>query len=232
MKKQNLPLFALALIALTIVFVACKKQDNSSTQCQITKVSVNDATISEMNLYYDNNKRLSAITSTSFKKSFTYDGNMMFKSIVDGNGTIVELDTTVLTSSGFMKSNVKYDLIHNDFVYDTMAYDSQDELLKQVEAFTGNQSSADFRWSNGDISGYTSGPYWESYDFYTDKNAIDGDYFWMVNTLFEGVKIFKCKHLCKTALGDTYSYTFDSDGKIHTVSRGNFLLYTYTYTCN
>lgn len=234
MKKQRLLLFV-TLVAFTAFFVSCKKNGTSRAQCRITNI-ISDSTHSEIQLDYDMNKRLSIINNKIWgtKVLFSYKDNFIFKSIVDSSGNIMELDTAILTSTGLINSIVKYYPLHKDFVYDSISYDSHEELIAFAETYTGHKDVVNFVWDNGNIVKSTSNGLVVPYDYYTDKDAQDGDYSRITDILNWGTIMFKCKNQTKSCGSISISYTYDGDGKISTMTmlENGAVVYRYVYSCD
>lgn len=242
MKKQRLLLFA-ALVAFTVFFVSCKKHNDStpSVQCRISNIKVNNSDSTVFHLEYDSAKRLKSITTTPSyiygTKFFIYSGNLIYVSTDSGKGKMGEVDTISLTPSGKIATVIQF-WSNSLPIIDSMTYDNHDQLIKLIEINGPIRSEATYTWNNGDAISRDGQKYLnsQSFSYYTDKNAADGDFYNMQELLNWGAHALCSKHLMKKDDGEDISYTFDTDGKIitATVNSGapRDIVYTYSYTCD
>ncbi|MGN6567972.1 MAG: hypothetical protein ACTHJ0_08475 [Flavipsychrobacter sp.] len=236
--KVNVPFTRLLFfIVLASFFISCKKNPSSSTQCRLTAVRQNTST-TELQLTYNTDNKLSVITYSpgNARRTFTYSGNFIFISQTGDNGMITELDTIALNSNGRIAAILRHTVNSGLVLIDTMIYDNNNQLINLAETETGQKINCLYTWQNGDIVSVTTSNDKNSttqmYDYYTDKQAIDGDYFKINQFLGLGAYYLVCHHLYKGSGSDTISYTFDSGGKITSTLYNGTVMYSYTYTCD
>ena len=237
MKKQKLLLFAM-LIVFTAIFVSCKKSNKSSVQCSITEVKANNSADSEdIKLEYDTDKRLSSLfyAGSSTKRTLVYEGKFIIQTVVSASGSVNEVDTIATDADGLVSTEVWHFMSGSNAVieYDTMTYDANKQLIKIVQLIAGVKQITNYTWDNGDLSSASG----DTYTYYPDKKASDGDFVWTTEVLRQGIRQINCKHLCKNSGIFSVAYTFDKDEKITSTtitdpSSARKYQYNYTYTCN
>lgn len=237
MKKRSPFLFA-SLTAFTIFFISCKKSNSSAAQCRITEVEVSNTTDSEnIKLEYSNDKKLLSLlyTPSNIKRTLAYQGNFIIETVINANGSANEIDTIALNADRLVSNEIWHiksgssELIE----YDTMTYNASKQLIKIIQSTAGVKEVYNSTWDNGDISNSAG----DTYTYFTDKSAADGDFFWVGEVLREGIRLTNCKHLCKSSGAYTISYLFDKDDKITSMtiidlSSPRKFQYNYTYACN
>jgi len=232
--KNKLQSSYLLLLLIFSVLVSCKKGSNSTTQCRIIDIKPSDTLGFEMRLDYNFDNKLSVITymPNEAKRTFSYRGNFIFISMIDGGTLVQELDTVSLNKNGLISTVERYVPSTKNFSYDTMNYDANNQLVNITENSMGHTDVSICTWNNGDlVSG--SGPSFSgsNMEYYTDKKAADGDCLRINDLLLWGMPLVRCSHLLKSTINDTYSYTFDADGKITSMFHNGALMYSYTYAC-
>jgi YD repeat-containing protein len=98
----------------------------------------------------------------------------------------------------------------------------------------GNPTITTYRWLNHDIVSETTGANTTSWSFYTDKPRKDGDYLWLLKINYGG-DILRTANLLKSSGATNFSYEFDSDGKLSSMTfsdSGSSQTISYEYTCN
>ncbi|MGN6567969.1 MAG: hypothetical protein ACTHJ0_08460, partial [Flavipsychrobacter sp.] len=143
-------------------------------------------------------------------------------------------DTIVLAPSGLVSTHAEHDLKGGYYFYDTMTYDSYDHIIRGVTRSQTDVAADTYIWSNGDAISAYSGSYSVHYTYYIDKKIADGDYTKVQEILTFGAHYVSCAHLLKSAGDRNISYSFDTDGKITSMTikqDTNTEVYNYTYTC-
>lgn len=228
----------LFFIALAAFFISCKKHPGSPTQCRLTAVRQNNTSTTELHLTYNTDNNLSVITYSpgNARRTFTYSGNFIFINQTGDNGMITELDTIALNSNGRIAAILRHTVNSGLVLIDTMIYDNNNQLINLVQTEAGQKINCLYTWQNGDIASVTTSSgtntTTQMYNYYTDKQAIDGDYFKIDQFLGFGAYYLVCQHLYKGSGSDTLSYTFDSGGKITSMLHNGTVMYSYTYTCD
>jgi hypothetical protein len=230
-------LFLIAVI-ITSAFASCKKDNPPKPICRIITVTPSGGGTSLYNLSYNSDGKLSTSSYSSNTTTFSYIGNTIIQTTTNG-GTFGSKKTITLNANG-LASNVKTENNVAGTVWDNTLYEySGTELIKS----TGTNSAGDpasistFAWSGGNLVGITSGSSTSTITYYTDKPAQTGDYLSLLQLLF-GFDIYRVKNAIKTSVSGSsttsYSYVFDTDGKITSVSvTGNSTTtLTYQYQCN
>lgn len=237
MKHTSPSIYPLILPALIIFLMSCSKGSGSTTQCRITDIKTSDARLTHMHFDYNGDKKLVDVISqpSNFKKLYIYSGNRIFITNLDSSGSIVGIDTVTLGTNGLVATVIHYIPVAGYAAYDTLSYNSSNELTKFVETVEGSTTEILYTWSNGDIATSANDSIKSKYTYRTDVRSTDGDIFWLGDVMNYGARSIKCAHLIASAGDISYYYTFDAKGKIITEAASNktdMEIENYTYECN
>ncbi len=228
MKTSKLASIILASAFAAILTPGCKKnktdlQKTVGNACKIVSAIRTSASSSvTYTLTYDDSGRISRLNyngTDAYTKHFSYAGKLIY--VNTDAGVNSSTDTIALNNAGFI-SNIK-ETVPNAVYNSGYTYDANGILTKS----TSQQDSypavtLNYTFSNGDLL-YTSASDGskDTSSYYSDKPATIGDpeQFYQFSSF--GAYYSKNKHLKKGLDSDpyhfTYSYTFDSDGKITSV---------------
>ena len=250
--------FTFLVLSSAILLFSCKKSDNTDQTSNPDKVktyseSVTSSDGSEFyatyNLTYDANNRITGlvpVTTLGTKFLFAYSSNNKFSLDIYNTGVLSIHEDVMLNSNSLFDSTFQYNDT-NDTTTEKYFYNSNNQLITLNEYdYSKNYGS--------DISNITSYSYdgngnlvkttdtdnqVETFDYYPDliyAMPFTNPY------LTQGLKASKKMNLLKThtvtsngsLVGSvTYTYTFDSDNRISTITQtaddGTIGVQTYTY---
>jgi hypothetical protein len=239
---MNKTILLIALCGATI-FPGCHKSSHdasSTTKCKITGIHVaGHGWSSDYIIAYDNAGRPTALQFSQngggYTANFAYGDHLI---VVTTTGTSNTIDSVFLNANG----DIDHLIVRNgssNTITDVFTYDSKHQLSKSVE-----QGGADvttlYQYSNGDMVEADLPGEKFIYSYYTDKPAAVGDPMVLTQWLQFGALFQRSAHLTKTqSVGsnvETFTYTFDAEGKIASVTEADGSVdsttFTYTYECH
>jgi hypothetical protein len=230
-------LFLMAVL-ITAVLASCKKDSTPQPICRIITITPSGGGTLLYNLSYNSDGKLSTSSYGSNTTTFSYVGNTIIETTTNG-GAFGSKKTVTLNANG-LASNVKTENNVAGTVWDNTVYEySGTELIKSTNTNSAGDPAgiSTFTWSGGNMVSITSGSSTSAISYYTDKPSQTGDYLSVLQLLF-GFDLYRVKNAIKSSVSGSsttsYSYTFDTDGKITSVSvTGNSTTtLTYQYQCN
>ncbi len=238
--KQSFILLAFLLITSTI---GCRKDkdDEKKSVCRITRLTDAMTGLSHTIIYnteggYQSIKREDGKHTINFE----YAGNTIISQIYDANNKLIRKATMVLNNKGMIwfQMGELFDAsgnITNNWSY-TYEY-NEEQLIKSTYNIIGTTPRiSTYAWSGDNNTEVTDDVGRTTYyEYYTDKADQQGDY-WNLRMLYLGIDqrlITRTKNLFKGFRGyDQFTYEFDSQGNITSVSEDGQLIYTLQYVCN
>jgi len=190
-----------------------------------------------MHFDYNSDRKLVDVISqpSNFKRLYAYSGNQIFITNLDSNDSITGIDTVTLGANGLVATVIHYIPVAGYAAYDTLSYNSRNELTKFVETLEGSTTEILYTWNDGDIATMVTDSIKSKYTYHTDVRSMDGDIFWLGDVMNYGARSINCAHLIASAGGIAYGYSFDAEGKIITESasyKTDMEIENYMYTCN
>ncbi|HMH23847.1 MAG TPA: DUF4595 domain-containing protein [Puia sp.] len=191
-------------------------------------------------LTYGSDDKLSKVIAstdgiTSLTKTYTYSGKKIY--IATDVGANSSTDTVTLNDAGMVALDK---LTTNISVFiTTYSYNSNGELQSVVtQQDNYPPSTTVYTFLNGDAVKLVTGTDTDVLGYDLNKLSVLGDLNDFHQLYYLGAFYLKNKHLVTSSKDDpnsvTYSYTYDSDGKITSVIYVNGSITTtrtYTYTC-
>lgn len=247
-KSYKMKTFIFFSLTVFLFVAGCKKNTEKNAECRIAKIS---GPLSMGIFSYDAQGRILSVNNGTSNTSFTYVGDSIIK-----QGTWKSV--YALNSNGLLAfERREYNSSGTQWERRTYEYDGM-----QIKKMTSNSYSGNFIrtyiWSNGNLlSEQTLGATYSQlvqYEYYTDKPYRTGDiHSW--DLLENGVEFIRNKNLLKkytsTYIDNSptnptpgvpetetanYSYAFDNDGKIKSITatenNSEPTVYTYEYHCN
>ena len=205
--------------------VVVEKRTIPVYRCRVIEadmLSANGDTIHHTLYQYDSLKRLiwsyhknlSFIPDTAF---YTYNGNIIYRSVLAGPYSSV--DTITLNSQGFMVLDKEVAQPNSSVYIATYNYDQNNYL---TSANFGGMPLNDLRYAHGDLIFSSDGTNTDSLFYDTTKLAVPGNMDQYNSSLGFGATTGYNKHLLikdkHQGAEFDYSYTFDADGNISTIS--------------
>jgi hypothetical protein len=130
----------------------------------------------------------------------------------------------ITNNAAGLATNVKTEFNGSGSNWDNQAFEySGNELIKGT--FTNSSGTTPsinlVTWDDGNMKDVSSGGTISTIDYYFDKPSQDGDYL-VLSQLVQGYQIYRSKNLIKSILTgniiNSFTYTFDADGKITSVT--------------
>lgn len=244
MKTQKLTCEIISVMF--ILFASGCKKDNTTNSptppvkaCKITSATRKSGSSSvTYTLSYDDSGRVSTVAyngSDAYTKHFSYDGKKIY--VYTEAGVNSSTDTIMLNSAGSI-TNIK-ETVPNAVYNSVYTYDANGVLIhSSTQQDSYPPVTLDYTFNNGDLL-YLAGSDGskDTLSFYSDKPVVIGEPEQFHQLSYFGACYYKNKHLQKTLDSDpyhfTFSYNFDSDGKITSVisnygATADTLSYTYT----
>lgn len=238
--KQQIILLAFLL---SITAAGCRKDNDNDkkTRCRITRLTDAITGLSHT-ITYNTDGSYKSLKRDDGKNTinFEYADNTVISKIYDANNKITRKATIVLNSNdmAWIQMEETYDAAGNVTNNWSTTYEyNGDQLTKSTYNIIGTMPRPSaYTWSEGnytEVTDYIGRTVY--YEYYTDKNTQQGNY-WNLRMLYFGIDqrlITPTKSLFKGFTGyDQFSYTFDSQGNIDSVSEDGVVIYTLQYTCN
>lgn len=238
------------LLLPVFIIASCGKDNNGPTpppdkNCRIATIaSKSGSTTITYTLSYDNDGRVSKISSDDFYKTryhfnyapglYTRDGFFDHWSGQLTSELRAELNSmglpTLITQKGYDYTPTGQPLkLETNYTY-TYEYNSQGELQLATEKreYIGNPASnstttTTYTWANGNlVKEEVTGGKTTNYEYYTDKPAQKGDPVAINNLINKGISPIKNKNLIKSSSNGTaiinVNYDYDETGKIKTAT--------------
>jgi hypothetical protein len=246
MKSPKLASVMLGTTFAVLFTSSCKKNKTidsptpAGKACKIASATLTSASSSvTYTLKYDDSDRILSVAyngSDAYTKHFSYSGKLIF--VYTDAAVNSSTDTITLNSEGSI-SNIKETVPNAVYNY-VYTYDANGVLIKSsTQQDNYPPVTLNYMFNNGDLL-YTSGSDGskDTLSYYNDKPAVVGDPDQFQQLSYFGAYYYKNKHLKKSEDSDpyhfTYSYSFDSDGKITSVI-SNYGTTTdtlsFNYTC-
>lgn len=242
MKTQRV---AVAVI-IASAFFSCKKNDDKQANCRIVTITTSSSgDNSVFNLTYNNDGRISTISTSGTSgsnKVFTYNGNTVIINTVRSDGSFDSRDSLTLDAKRKPLNIRKYsDEEGTNFTNFSFEYNG-DDLLK-IHQTSDNSNSPETSVAtnvNGNMTALTSPAGTSTLEYFTDKKNIPGDYLDVSSLIEYGLSVYPHKNLVKTiANGNSsilnFNYEFNPDGTISRVtatSGSTVSTVSYQYQCN
>lgn len=232
-----------AALAFVITINSCSKStDDKNASCRIvTVIEVNGSSTSTHNLSYDNDGRLSTLSSTGgINKVFTYSGTTIIINSTNG-GAFYSRDSITLNDKGRPTNIRQYTNVAGTNWRNYALEYNGDQLLKYQETTQagGAPTTATFTTTNGNVTKAVTTSITVDFEYFTDKAVQRGDYLELSSLLQYGVNIYPHKNLIKSlnqgASITNFNYEMNDDGlieKVTTTSGSSTGSITYQYTCN
>ena len=215
--------FTILYAALIFCFVSfsCKKEKEKSaidSSCRmITALGGPDT----YHFTYDVDGKLSSLLILPIKQkyTYTYEGNTTIV-LYEVNG-VFESKLIISNNSLGFTTNVRREQNKTGTVWNNQAAEyNGTQIAKMLYTSSdpnGPNLAVNYTWKDGNIASMESGGKVTTFEYYTDRPSITGD--WRRNSeMTEGYRFFNNKNLTrslKNASGTTeFKYEFDTGGKI------------------
>lgn len=226
-----------------IAVCSCKKSTDKNASCRIvTATEVNGSNGSVYNITYNNDGKISTLTSSgtsTINKVFTYSGNTMIINVTNA-GSFYSRDSVTLDAKG-RPTNIRqyWDVANTDFTNYAFEYNG-DQLLKYIETteMPGTKTTT-ITTTNGNVTKVDAGGTVITLEYFTDKGVQKGDYLELSGLVQYGVNVYPHKNLIKSinygsSIGN-FNYEMNDDGligKVNLTSGSSSGSITYQYQCN
>jgi hypothetical protein len=228
-----LPALTTTLFIISI-FASCKK--DSKPDCNI--ITITPSSGDAFNFTYNSDGTVSTMSSGTDITTFAYGGNTVIATTTS-SGTFSS-KKIVTTNANGMATNIRteHNMSGTDWNNDALEY-SGTQLIKSTSTSSsgGTPSVSTYSWTNGNMVSSTSGSSVTTIDYFTDKSAQEGDYLHIAQ-LVAGYEIYRTKNAIKSITSGSsitsFSYSYDGDGKITSLSAtgSSAIIYTYQHQCN
>lgn len=228
-------------IAALLIIGGCKKDNDEKTvqkpRCRMSKLVT--ANGKEINITYNADGRYQKVDNGEVNQILTsvYGSSSIVVTYTDKSTSKVSGKSTILLNSvgmAYGNKNESYNssgavthTINNVYEYNGT------QLAKIISSNSTSTAATTYNWADGNLISSTSTSGVEISEYYTDKPIQQGDAPSVIY-LTGGVDIsliIKNKNLTKSSGNNEYSYTFDSEGKINSLSRNGSLMYNIEYEC-
>ena len=236
--KQNKPvLIAVAGFILILMTISCRKTDMPKpAACSIVRLTTEHSVFTYA---YNSAGKLSQIVHGEDTSFFSYYGNNITR--IDNISGVFGIRTSVTLNPNGLASNARVEANTDGTIWVNYFYEYDGtELKKQTTTSSaGAQPTVVvFSWKDGNLTEINSGPSVSRLEYFTDKKAMNGDYFELAN-LQAGYEIFRTKNSPKsfstTGTATTnFGYSYDADGKIVSVTLltgADVEVFNYQYKC-
>jgi len=232
-----IPAIAVAILALT----SCSK--NKKPECRLAHVvEVYTGGSNNIDFTYDDRNRISTLTYNSGSNvafNYTYPGNSIVRANIGNGGVITNIDSLLLNSSGLVESRYIREYGYSAKYVEHYNYNSSGEITSSTSQYdTDPIRTTVYTYDSGDLVKSESPDAVFTYTWYEDKQPAPGDFTFLLQIIQVGGIYWKPSHLIKTMTRDndttTYTYTFDEDGKITTItgqSNIGITVFTNTFDC-
>lgn len=221
------------LFLTSLFFVRCHKS-KIQPSCRITSI-VPLPSGTSYQLSYNPDGRLLKFIYGNTTTDYFYNNNTITTITSDSgifeNKKIIDLNNLGLTT------NVRIEMNLSGSIWTNISFEyNNNELIKSNSTSSQNSSPVvlNYLWSEGNLVSVFSGSTVISIDYYKDKIAQNGDYFYLLD-LSQGYHIYQTKNLIKSLQGTIFNYGFDVNGNISslsTTSGNNTNALVYSYECN
>lgn len=228
----------LVAVLITSVLASCKKDSTSKPICRIITVTSSVAGTPPYNLSYNSDGTLSTRSIGTFSTTFAYGANTVIETSTDG-GVFRSKRIITLNANG-LASNVRTEInLAGTSWINTLFEYSGTELIKSTDTYSaGDPDISTYTWSGGNLVSITSGSSITTISYYTDKPAQTGDYLYLLQHIYR-YETYRVKNAIKSRVDGSsivnFSYSFDADGKIASISvieTSTTTILNYQYQCN
>lgn len=223
-------------------FTGCKKDKDKENKptCRIITVTPTPAA-DAINISYNSDGKVSSVINGTTVSTTAYSGNTAINTTM--TGSVFNSKRIITMNAAGLATNVRTEFDEHvpATSWTNLAFEySGEELLKSTSTSStgGVPSIILYTWSNHNMTAAGTGPSGATLDYYTDKNRQEGDYL-LLSQAVQGYEIYRSKNLIKSVLEGSnitsFEYTFDSDGKISSVtatSGATVTVLNYQYQCN
>jgi len=230
------------ICALVLVIASCKKNADKKPDCKIvTLTDVYNTTTTIYNVSYNNDGKISTLTTGSSLSVFTYAGNTIIINKTNG-GSFSERDSVTVDNNG-KALNIRqyYDQAATNWDNTIYDYDGNGDLLKSEETSSSSSTPQTtlFTVTNGNLVSIQTPTYTTTLEYFTDKQAQAGDYLGVVGLVNYGVDLYPHRNMGKSVTSGTtvtnLNYDVNTDGlvsKLTATSGSTIESIAYQYQCN
>jgi hypothetical protein len=223
--------------------LSCKKekeQPSTAPSCRIVTALGGPDTY---HFTYNPDGKVSSVLFLPLKQkyTYTYEGSTT-KVLYEINGNFESKLIITNNSFGFTTNVRREQNKMGTIWYNQSAEYNGTQIAKMLYTSSdpnGPNFAVNYTWKDGNIASMEGGGQVITYEYYTDKRSMPGD--WRSNNeMVEGYRFFDNKNLTKSIKNDSgiteIEYEFDTDGKITkqtVIEPENIESYTqYEYACN
>ncbi|HEX7756259.1 MAG TPA: hypothetical protein VF421_12990 [Niabella sp.] len=234
-------------LALLLFAAGCKKDRNEKTAqtsaCRISRLVAPDG--KEIKITYNADGSYQAIDNEQNDEVLTpiySSGSVVITTVSESTGKVTRKTTVLLNSSG-MAYGVKYEYYNsagtitgtNNYVYEYNGTELAKSTASYFNGTTTTNTTETFGWTDGNLTSTVTNTGVSIYEYYTGKPAQLGDVLSISSVMLNGFDInliIKNKNLLKSLSGTEVGYTFDTEGRINTISYNGELQFNIEYECN
>jgi hypothetical protein len=237
--------YLLLIAALITISAGCKKDKNESPTCRISRLIT--PTGKEIKVTYNAEGKYAKIENTQTNETSTaaYSSNsIVITRVTTGTASLRSRTTLLLNSSGMISVQkteyynssgaIVVSSTKTEFEYNGL------QLIKSttIDSFYSGPSvltiTADYTWKEGNLISNSSASYFLNYEYYTDKLVQQGDIQSIRRLIWDyDVNLhIKNKNLTKSEGSTQYTYDFDAEGKVKSLSSSGNVIYLVEYECN
>lgn len=207
-----------------LLSLSCGKKGSSPSCKLIEIVDAQGPGATTYDIRYNSTGQIATIQASgdsNYSQTFTYSGNLIMINTTSASGA--GSDSIILNGNNLIAYSQSKDPGGN-ITLDTYTYNGSGELLSSTAQVNGGAiTTTTYTFSNSDLVSSFDGTTTTSYSYNTGKAFADGDPLKESQLLNSGGLYIKNTHLLSgIQIGgtmETFTYTFDSDGKIIGVTK-------------
>lgn len=233
----------LAAFLVAICFLSCSKEDTEvptiDASCKIKKVV---SPLSETIFSFNSDGKLHQINdSERGRHTYTYFGNTIVVYVEENSGP-KKITLTLNSQKQVISRNIE--VSPTVFSNAQFEYNGTQLITYQNSYSDGFELFVEYTWNQGNLKSISmNGQLIREFEYYLDKPISEGDpYLFEQYFLYGEYPVVRSKNLIKSIIDHdlgvkiyNFEYTFDSDGRITTVTRvneGEVVKSQYSYDCN
>jgi hypothetical protein len=220
------------ILAFSLTGAGCKKDKDTKPVCQLTVITPDRGGVA--NLYYDDQGRLNMMRISDREIKYEYRSDSIIATETKSLGFYQRLKYKMNANGLPLSIRQEINITGSQWFQRNFEYNGT-EVTKTVTSSSANSGTQtyEYSWNNGNLAKVVEGPNEWKYEYYTDKERVQGDGFLIemislsgsiaMYTLNGAIEIVRNRNLLKkmehTLLNTgsysiSYEYDADKDGKI------------------